>query len=55
VGSAASPGGKTQGDGLIGMRERVGMHGGEFSAASLPGPGFRVSATFPLAEAEVSA
>jgi signal transduction histidine kinase len=49
------PGDKTQGHGLIGMRERVGMYGGKFSAASLPGPGFQVSATFPLAEAQVSA
>jgi signal transduction histidine kinase len=49
------PGGKAQGHGLIGMRERVGMYGGEFSAAPLPGHGFRVSASFPLAEARVSA
>ncbi|MGH3422637.1 MAG: sensor histidine kinase, partial [Streptosporangiaceae bacterium] len=48
-------GDKTQGHGLIGMRERVGMYGGEFSAAPLPGLGFQVSATFPLAEAQVSA
>jgi signal transduction histidine kinase len=48
------PGDKTQGHGLIGMRERVGMYGGEFSAAPLPGHGFRVFATFPLAEAKVS-
>jgi signal transduction histidine kinase len=49
------PGDKTQGHGLIGMRERVGMYGGEFSAAPLPGHGFRVAATFPLTEAKVSA
>ena len=48
------PGDKAQGHGLIGMRERVGMYGGEFSAAPLPGRGFRVSARFPLAEATVS-
>jgi signal transduction histidine kinase len=54
-GLGGQPGDKTQGHGLIGMRERVGMYGGEFSAASLPGPGFQVSATFPLAEAQVSA
>lgn len=44
-----------QGHGLIGMRERVGMYGGEFLAAPLPGHGFGVSATFPLAGAKVSA
>jgi signal transduction histidine kinase len=49
------PADKSQGHGLIGMRERVGMYGGEFSAAPLPGHGFRVSATFPLAGAKVSA
>jgi signal transduction histidine kinase len=36
------------GHGLTGMRERVGMYGGEFSAAPLPGGGFRVAARFPL-------
>jgi signal transduction histidine kinase len=36
------------GCGLTGMRERVGMYGGELSAASLPGGGFRVAARFPL-------
>jgi signal transduction histidine kinase len=54
-GPGGQPGGKGQGHGLIGMRERVGMYGGEFSAAPLPGHGFRVAATFPLAEAKVSA
>jgi signal transduction histidine kinase len=51
----SQPGDRTRGHGLIGMRERVGMYGGEFSAVPLPGHGFRVSATFPLAEAKVSA
>ena len=54
-GLGGQPGDRSQGHGLIGMRERVGMYGGEFSAASLSGPGFQVSATFPLAEAQVSA
>ncbi len=54
-GLGGQPGDKPQGHGLIGMRERVGMYGGEFSAASLPGPGFQVSATFPLAKAQASA
>ena len=40
------------GHGIIGMRERVGMYGGEFRAAPLPGRGFRVIARFPLADAE---
>jgi signal transduction histidine kinase len=30
------------------MRERVGMYGGEFSAAPRPEGGFLVSARFPL-------
>jgi signal transduction histidine kinase len=36
------------GHGIAGMRERVGLYGGEFSAAGLPGRGFRVVARFPL-------
>ena len=40
------------GHGIVGMRERVGMYGGEFDAAPLPGRGFRVAARFPLAGAE---
>jgi signal transduction histidine kinase len=39
------PGG---GHGIIGMRERVTLLGGEFSAGPLPGYGFRVSARIPL-------
>ncbi|MGH3256096.1 MAG: sensor histidine kinase [Streptosporangiaceae bacterium] len=41
----AVPGG---GHGIIGMRERVSLLGGEFSAGPLPGYGFRVSARIPL-------
>jgi signal transduction histidine kinase len=40
--------GPAAGHGLTGMRERVGMYGGELSAAPLPGGGFRVAARFPL-------
>ena len=36
------------GHGIIGMRERVTLLGGEFSAGPLPGYGFRVSACIPL-------
>jgi len=43
--SNAVPGG---GHGIIGMRERVSLLGGEFSAGPLPGYGFRVSARIPL-------
>jgi signal transduction histidine kinase len=39
------PGG---GHGIIGMRERVTLLGGEFSARPLPGYGFRVTARIPL-------
>jgi signal transduction histidine kinase len=37
------------GHGITGMRERVGMYGGQFQAAPLPRRGFRVIAVFPLA------
>jgi signal transduction histidine kinase len=36
------------GHGIVGMRERVGMYGGQFHAASMPGRGFQVTARFPL-------
>jgi signal transduction histidine kinase len=36
------------GQGIIGMRERVTLLGGDFSAGPLPGYGFRVSARIPL-------
>ncbi len=36
------------GHGLIGMRERVNLYRGEFSAAPRPGRGFRVTARLPL-------
>ena len=36
------------GHGIIGMRERVSLLGGEFIAGPLPGYGFRVSAHIPL-------
>ncbi len=45
------PGGSViggSGHGIIGMRERVSLLGGEFSAGPLPGYGFQVSAHIPL-------
>jgi signal transduction histidine kinase len=36
------------GQGLIGMRERIGMVGGTLTAGPRPGGGFRVSAMLPL-------
>ena len=39
---------ESKGRGLIGMRERVSLHGGEFQAGSLPDGGFTVKAKLPL-------
>lgn len=49
-GGAASGGSEVPvaGNGIIGMRERAAMYGGEVRAAPLPGRGFRVIARFPL-------
>ncbi|MFB7475261.1 sensor histidine kinase [Kitasatospora sp. NPDC056184] len=44
-----SPGGRV-GHGLIGMRERVALSGGDFAAGHLPLGGFRVWARFPTGE-----
>jgi signal transduction histidine kinase len=40
----------TVGHGLIGMRERVAVFGGQLSAGSLPGGGFRVAARLPMVQ-----
>ena len=47
-GLTSQPDEKPSGHGLIGIRERVAMYGGEFSAGPLPAGGFRVTAAFPL-------
>jgi signal transduction histidine kinase len=36
------------GHGIVGMRERVHLYGGDFTAAPLPDRGFKVAARFPL-------
>jgi signal transduction histidine kinase len=48
AGARQSGGALRAGHGIIGMRERVSLHGGHFSAAPLPGAGFRVTARLPL-------
>jgi signal transduction histidine kinase len=49
-GGMRTPGGgeDADGHGLIGMRERVRAHGGEFAAGRVPGGGFEVRAELPL-------
>ncbi|GLZ02171.1 sensor histidine kinase [Actinoplanes sp. NBRC 103695] len=52
-GSGSRKADRSDGHGILGMRERVGMVGGELSVGPVPtsGGGFRVSARLPLAEA----
>lgn len=49
-GRGSDPGSDGQGHGLTGMRERMAVHGGTLRAGPLPGHGFRVLATLPVAE-----
>ena len=48
-GPLPSDGQAPRGNGLIGMRERVSLHGGEFKAGRVPGMGFSVQARLPIA------
>ncbi len=47
-GGAERPLNNVGGHGLMGMRERVGLHGGHLRAGLTPQGGFVVHATFPL-------
>jgi len=47
-GPAARHNGASEGRGLIGMRERVALFGGELVVGAAPGAGFRVQARLPL-------
>jgi signal transduction histidine kinase len=47
-GRGAAAEGDGHGLGLIGMRERVSVHGGEFEAGPRPGGGYRVTASLPF-------
>lgn len=47
-GRIAAPAQRSAGHGLIGMRERVAVHGGSFSAGALLGGGWRISASLPV-------
>jgi signal transduction histidine kinase len=49
AGATTEPG-TSDGHGLVGMRERVGMFGGRLAAGPRDGGGYRVTASFPMAE-----
>jgi signal transduction histidine kinase len=50
-GGAGEHGGGVAGRGILGMRERCHLLGGEFEARPVPGGGFRVRASLPVAPA----
>jgi signal transduction histidine kinase len=47
-GRVATPPGRRTGHGLVGMRERVAVHGGAFTAGPLLGSGWRISVELPV-------
>jgi signal transduction histidine kinase len=47
-GPPGPPGSRGAGRGLIGLRERLGLYGGELDAGPRPGGGWRVRAIIPL-------
>jgi signal transduction histidine kinase len=49
TGADVPPARLNPGHGIIGMRERVAVFGGEFAAGPIPGGGFGVRACFPIA------
>ncbi len=51
VAGGAAPEESTGGHGLLGMRERVELWGGDLDVGPVPGGGFRVSARLPYGEA----
>jgi two-component system, NarL family, sensor histidine kinase DevS len=53
-GGGFDPAGEHSGFGLVGMRERVELAGGELQIESMPGSGTRVMASVPLAAGEES-
>ncbi len=53
-GPSGWPGRDGTGQGLMGMRERVELHGGTLVVRSPPSGGFELTATVPLAESEVA-
>ncbi len=51
----AASGGRTDGRGLLGLRERLTLYGGELAAGPRPEGGWRLRAVLPLAEAATQA
>jgi signal transduction histidine kinase len=47
---SVASGGRTDGRGLLGLRERLALYGGELAAGPRPGGGWQLRAALPLAE-----